>query len=137
MARALRESCQDVVVDAQRSDAYVTGVPRFQLRPDIVLSRGGEVLTVLDTKYKRATPTSGDMQQMITYATFHRVRDVHLVYAEPLGQDRAQQLPITGTGVVVHLHGIDLVGAPEDFLTQVTALGEALGATSAVGVTAP
>lgn len=133
VARALRESCQDVVVDAQRSDAYVTGVPRFQLRPDVVLSRAGEVLTVLDTKYKRAQPSAGDMQQMITYATFHRVRDVHLVYAEPLGQDRAQQLPITGTGVVVHLHGIDLAGAPEDFLARVGGLAAAV----AQGATVP
>lgn len=68
---------------AQRAD----GADAFALRPDIVISRGLQVLTVIDTKWKRLMRAatregvnSGDAYQMHAYATQYAAPEVMLLY---------------------------------------------------------
>ncbi|MGQ4496121.1 McrC family protein, partial [Dermabacteraceae bacterium P13101] len=127
-ARALGEQSDSLLagcrVETQRSLPYVEELPDYRLRPDIVLTRGGAPVAVLDTKYKRAGsgPSREDMYQMVTYALCHGLQDVHLVYAEPLPAGSADVLHVAEAGIRVHLHGVDLGQGPDGFLTQTTAV---------------
>jgi 5-methylcytosine-specific restriction enzyme subunit McrC len=66
---------------------HMDGADAFALRPDVVVSRGSEVLAVVDTKWKRlklaATRegvSSGDAYQMHAYATQYGAPEVMLLY---------------------------------------------------------
>ncbi|MGQ4533711.1 McrC family protein [Dermabacteraceae bacterium P13115] len=131
-ARALGEQSDTLLarcrVETQRSLPYVKELLGYRLRPDIVLTRDGVPVAVLDTKYKRAGtgPSREDMYQMVTYALCHGLQDVHLVYAEPLPPELPEVLHVSGAGVRVHLHGVDLGQGSDGFLAQVSALTKKL-----------
>ena len=70
------------------------GVRRFATRPDIVVSRGGEPVLVIDTKWKRLKgalddPRQGvsqaDVYQMMAYSQVYRCPLVMLVYPHHAG----------------------------------------------------
>lgn len=62
--------------------------PGFQLRPDLVFRRGGDVVAIADAKWKligwdgkrRLMPSEADMYQMHAYASAFRCRELALVY---------------------------------------------------------
>ncbi len=70
-----------------------------------MISEGGLCRLVIDTRFNYATPTSGDLYQMCAYAGVLGVKDVMLLHAEPA---KPRTLPISGTGVRVHIRGVDL-----------------------------
>lgn len=119
VARVLTRHVEDRTVDAQYSTRlFVDGRPSVQLRPDIVISRGSSITDVIDTKYKNADPSSADLHQMCAYAAVLGVTDVTLLYAERI---QSQTLTIAGSGVRVHLKGVDLNEEPEEILRAVLA----------------
>ena len=63
------------------------GTPVFELRPDIVVSSGGTVAFIIDTKWKRLKElanregvASGDVYQMYAYSSRYIAPDVVLLY---------------------------------------------------------
>lgn len=61
----------------------------FQTKPDILIRRGGDVLHIIDTKWKRISPrdddnkrgiTQGDVYQMMAYAQLYNAPRVTLLY---------------------------------------------------------
>jgi len=90
----------------ERSFATLNGRPAFDLRPDIVVTRGRDVVLIADTKWKRYDITSGhvkpsreDMYQMNAYASAFNVERLALIY--PWDPDRkaretAYRLPSCG-----------------------------------------
>jgi 5-methylcytosine-specific restriction enzyme subunit McrC len=81
---------------AQRPD----GVGAFQLRPDIVVSDGGQVRFIADTKWKRLKPAdfrdgvvSADVYQMYAYSSKYAAPEVVLLYPHhaELGEWRARR----------------------------------------------
>lgn len=115
VARILAQELTTESVSAQYSTPLVIeSRESFLIRPDIVISEGGVCRLVIDTKFKSATPTSGDLYQMCAYAGVLGVKDVMLLYAEPT---KPRTLTISGTGVRVHIRGVDL-NDDRDILVQ-------------------
>lgn len=108
VARVLARELTTENVSAQYSTPLVRNSSEtFLIRPDIVISEGGLRHLVVDTKFKSAAPTSGDLYQMCAYAGVLGVKDVMLLYAEPA---ESRTLTMSGTGVRVHIRGVDLSG---------------------------
>lgn len=70
------------------------GRERFQTTPDILIKRGGQVVMVIDTKWKligrnpedkRRGVSQSDVYQMMAYARLYRCRDVMLLYPHHAG----------------------------------------------------
>lgn len=70
------------------------GRERFQTTPDILIKRGGNVVTVIDTKWKligrnpedkKRGVSQSDVYQMMAYARLYRCRDVMLLYPHHAG----------------------------------------------------
>jgi len=100
----------------RRQDLYVTGQDshpldrdrRLSIQPDIVVrNAGGQVVDVLDVKYKLPTQrsiTNADVYQVVVYAQRFGLDQVHLVYPE------APPWPeLHVNGVTIHLCSVDLL----------------------------
>lgn len=66
---------------------YASGNPVFELRPDVVVTNGGEMAFVIDTKWKRLKEeahregiATSDIYQMYAYAKRYAAPDVLLLY---------------------------------------------------------
>lgn len=81
----------NVRLQGPRSHALVSerGERRFATRPDIVISRGDEVILIIDTKWKRLKGAiddpkrgvgQGDVYQMMAYAQIYRCKRLMLLY---------------------------------------------------------
>ena len=96
--RALRGG--DLTVHAQGGLRYCLmeegedGKQRFQTTPDILIKRDGQVVSVIDTKWKmigrnpedkKRGVSQSDVYQMMTYARLYRCRDVMLLYPHHAG----------------------------------------------------
>ncbi len=96
--RALRGS--DMTVHAQGGLRYCLmeegegGKQRFQTTPDILVKRDGQVVSVIDTKWKmigrnpedkKRGVSQSDVYQMMTYARLYNCRDVMLLYPHHAG----------------------------------------------------
>jgi 5-methylcytosine-specific restriction enzyme subunit McrC len=96
--RALRGS--DLTVHAQGGLRYCLmeegegGRQRFQTTPDILIKRDGQVVLVIDTKWKmigrnpedkKRGVSQSDVYQMMTYARLYKCRDVMLLYPHHAG----------------------------------------------------
>lgn len=96
--RALRGS--DMTVHAQGGLRYCLmeegegGKQRFQTTPDILVKRDGQVVSVIDTKWKmigrnpedkKRGVSQSDVYQMMTYARLYKCRDVMLLYPHHAG----------------------------------------------------
>ena len=96
--RALRGS--DKTVHAQGGLRYCLmeegegGKQRFQTTPDILIKRDGQVVSVIDTKWKmigrnpedkKRGVSQSDVYQMMTYARLYKCRDVMLLYPHHAG----------------------------------------------------
>lgn len=116
-------------VDLQVSDWRLDTDGKIHMRPDIVISRGGRVITVADTKYKvwgesDGSPPNADVYQGLAYAVTAGVPEAHLLYVS--GDVEPRRYKITATRTVVIAHAMDLEGEPEALLERVTRLGDAL-----------
>jgi 5-methylcytosine-specific restriction enzyme subunit McrC len=96
--RALRGS--DLTVHAQGGLRYCLmeegegGKQRFQTTPDILIKRDGQVVLVIDTKWKmigrnpedkKRGVSQSDVYQTMTYARLYKCRDVMLLYPHHAG----------------------------------------------------
>ncbi|PEQ12384.1 hypothetical protein B2G71_12910 [Novosphingobium sp. PC22D] len=104
----------------------------FQTRPDILLKRGGEVLAVIDTKWKtlaanpldqRKGVNQADVYQMMAYARLYRCERLMLIYPAAPGTlpVPARRFGIDGGHEALTLGRIDLAQAST---VAVTALRE-------------
>ena len=90
------------------------------LRPDLVWYDGVRPLAVVDAKYKAEKPEGfpgADVYQLLAYCTAYGLRRGHLVYAA--GNDAPPVYRITGAGVEVTAHTLDLTASPVALLAQV------------------
>lgn len=88
-----------------------------RMRPDLVWTRDGAPVVVLDAKYKAKAPEA-DMYQMLAYCTVLGRRTGHLVYA---GGEPARHR-VRGTDIEIVRHVLDLDQPPADLLGQVAAI---------------
>jgi 5-methylcytosine-specific restriction enzyme subunit McrC len=97
---------------------------RVRMRPDLVLYRGGRVVTVVDAKYatldSSAAPT-GHLYQLLSYCTALGLRHGHLVYAATT-QRHATDHVIRRCGITVTAHGLNLNQPPAELLAAISAL---------------
>lgn len=119
-------------VDLQLSDWRLDTGGKVRMRPDIVISRGGRVVAVADTKYKvwgesDGSPPNADVYQGLAYAITARVPEVHLLYVS--GDVEPRRYEIAATGTVVVAHAVDVSGGPDELITRVVELGRALVAS--------
>ncbi|GGD69476.1 McrC family protein [Microbacterium murale] len=116
-------------VDLQVSDWRLDTGGEVRIRPDIVISRGGRVITVADTKYKvwgdsNGSPPNADVYQALAYAVTAGVSEVHLLYVS--GEVEPRKYTIAATGSTVVAHAIDLFGGPELLMVSARDISEAL-----------
>jgi 5-methylcytosine-specific restriction enzyme subunit McrC len=86
------------------------------MKPDITWWRNGTCRAVIDAKYKRST-ANADLYQMLAYCTTLGLPQGHLVYANDHAPRCEHQL--TGAGVRVVAHGLDLAAPLEDLRAQI------------------
>jgi 5-methylcytosine-specific restriction enzyme subunit McrC len=101
-----------------------SGKIAYRLKPDIVVTRGREVLVVADTKWKvleedtfgRIRPTSADMYQMNAYGSAYRCQEMALIYPSfpglntQLMQHPTNYVLSAGAGTVsLHITGVELL----------------------------
>lgn len=125
-------------VDLQVSDWRLDSGGKVRMRPDIVISRGGRVVAVADTKYKvwgesDGSPPNADVYQGLAYAITAHVPEVHLLYLS--GDVEPRRYEIAATGTVVVAHAMDVSGGPEELVMKVTELGSSLVASDITGAT--
>lgn len=99
------------------------------MEPDIVIRRGGRVVTIADTKYKvfdakSTSPPNPDVYQALAYATAGEVPEVHLLYAAGEVEPRRYRIEAAKKTVVARV--IDVSGGPEELVEGVRAVGWAL-----------
>lgn len=120
-------------VDLQVSDWRLDAEGKIRMRPDIVISRGGRVVTVADTKYKvwgesDGSPPNVDVYQALAYAVTAGVREVHLLYVSGDVEPRRYEIAATGTTVVAH--AVDVSAGPAELLTGARQLSSLLALPS-------
>jgi len=79
------------------------------IRPDVTVRDGAEVVVIVDAKYKKdeGGPRNPDIYQVITYGTVLRCRDVILLYPQTeLVSER--DIPIINSPILVKTHRIDI-----------------------------
>jgi 5-methylcytosine-specific restriction enzyme subunit McrC len=94
------------------------------IRPDLLLHRGGEILTVIDAKYINLTsqaPPTGHMYQLLSYCTVLGLPHGHLVYATA-GSTKPTQHVIRNSGTAITAHVLDMTLPPKSLLHAVTDL---------------
>ncbi|MCW3783874.1 McrC family protein [Defluviimonas salinarum] len=99
----------------------------FQTKPDILIRRGGQVVQVIDTKWKRISsriddPKQGvsqsDVYQMMAYAHLYKAPRVTLLYPHHIGLSGADgiqgQFWITGQATALEMASIDVALGTDD-----------------------
>ncbi len=109
---------------AQRThDLDPTG--HLKIKPDLEVVQDGTVVAVGDTKYKLLDEDgrfpNADAYQLIAYAARLGLDDAHLIYAGAPGEV-PDRYPITGTGVTLHVHAIDITADLDDVEGQIARL---------------
>ena len=134
-ARLKREAAKEgLVVRAQDRRKHLFDSPsRYQLKPDLVVSRPRGRTVILDTKWKipsDGTPSQADMYQMFAYAARYGVDDVTLIYPsenESSGAKLYYETKIEDRTVRVHTFHYALPdGKPEPGSSKTTAIAELL-----------
>ena len=124
-----RLAAEGFEVTAQDRQWWLDADRSVALRPDIVISRGGQPLTVADTKYKvlsesQGSVPNGDVYQATAYALALRVASAHLLYVS--GDVVSQTFHLPDIGVRIRLHAIPLAGTIEALEAGVNELASAL-----------
>lgn len=121
-------------VDLQHR-AHLDHEKRIDIRPDVVVFNGTDVVAVADLKNKRTGAISpDDVYQVVGYATRFRLTEVSLIYPEPPPYDEV----IVG-GVRVRLLSVDISLPPAERQHAVMQVAEALAAKtgSSIGRSVP
>ncbi len=124
MRRAATSLNHDLALQ-DSSDLDVEGI--VQIRPDLVLRRGGTVVGVADAKYKLEKPSgfpNADVYQALTYAVSHGLSEAHLVYAK--GESPTGRIFVGSADVAIVRHALDLDLPPAALVRQVESLVEAM-----------
>lgn len=131
VGRVLQESMRasGYQVELQVSGWRLDTGAKVRLRPDIVISRNGKVVTVADTKYKMwgatgGSPPNADIYQGLAYAITGGVPEAHLLYVS--GDVEPQRYDIATAGVTVVAHAVNLSGHPQELLDAIRRLGDTL-----------
>jgi 5-methylcytosine-specific restriction enzyme subunit McrC len=115
VTQLLAEEAGRVRVHAQRTSA-LDREGRLTIRPDLVFLDGRAVVAVADTKYKLLDDNgrfpNADAYQLVTYCARLGLATGHLIYAA--GDPCPDPYEITGTGVRLVAHAIDLARPVED-----------------------
>ena len=100
LRRALDGSGLEVTLQGPRDHVLTgeDGAVRFATRPDIVVSRGGAPILIVDTKWKRLKGAvdarrgvgQGDVYQMMAYAQVYRCERLMLLYPHHDGMEGAE-----------------------------------------------
>jgi 5-methylcytosine-specific restriction enzyme subunit McrC len=140
LRKALAGSGLEVQLQGPRSYALQSADGNhFATRPDIVISRGGERLLIIDTKWKRLKGaindrkqgvSQADVYQMMAYAQIYRCERLMLLYPHHDGLDGAEGLlschHVSGTArtnlAVATVSLSDLTGVGERLVAAVHAL---------------
>ena len=98
----------------------------FQTRPDILIWHGGQVIHVIDTKWKRISPriddpkqgvSQGDVYQMMAYAHLYKAPRLTLLYPhhEGLGGNEGilAKFQITGQQTVIETASVDVANGKD------------------------
>lgn len=91
----------------------------YPIYPDLVLTDGGAVVAVMDTKYKVGAPKSQDLYQALSYAVTLGLTEATLIYpqARPI-----QRINVNRSGISIRIMGIDLSREPDAILQSVREL---------------
>jgi 5-methylcytosine-specific restriction enzyme subunit McrC len=98
----------------------------FQTRPDILIWRGGQVIHVIDTKWKRISPriddpkqgiSQGDVYQMMAYAHLYKAPRLTLLYPHHEGlcgnEGIQAKFQITGQQTVIETASVDVANGKD------------------------
>ena len=111
---------------AMQYPIHLDTAERVRMKPDLVLlGSRGTVRGVVDAKYKAERPDGfpdADLYQMLAYCTASNLPEGHLVYAK--GNEPGRTHTVRGTGIVIHIHALDLSLAPVDLLERISALAD-------------
>lgn len=117
------DAAELVRVHAQRSSPLDRD-RRLTIKPDLVFLDGHNVMAVADTKYKLLDDTgrfpNADAYQLVTYCARLGLDTGHLIYAA--GDPCPDPYEITGTGVRLVVHAVDLTRSLPDLEQQVREL---------------
>ena len=102
----------------------------FQTRPDILIRRGGEVVHVIDTKWKRIAariddPKQGvsqaDVYQMMAYAHLYQTPRLTLLYPHHHGLGETEGIQarfrVTGQKTVLDIASVDVAAADGEIMS--------------------
>ena len=112
------------------------GRRRFQTRPDIIIrdDREGSPVAIVDTKWKRLSPTleegnhgvsQADVYQMMAYGQLYGCADLLLLYPHHVGLGGgrfAADYKIYGSTGRLHLRSLDLARDEAEIVTELAAL---------------
>ncbi|MGW4369802.1 McrC family protein [Nocardia takedensis] len=99
------------------------------IRPDLVWTRTGLPIAILDAKYKTArSPTEHetDLYQMLAYCTALAVTDGYLVYAAATDQVGPRTVTVRESGTRIHIYALDLTQHPHNIEAQIHQLADTL-----------
>ena len=111
----------------------------FQTRPDLLLRRGGKVIAVIDTKWKRlsADPldrkhgvSQADVYQMMAYARLYECERLMLLYpsAPGAGSGEVQRFGVHGGREMIALGRVDLANGIAQMSDGLASMVHGLGA---------
>lgn len=95
------------------------------IRPDFVWSEQGCSRVVVDAKYKAEKPSGfpqADLYQLLAYCTVLRLPVGHLIYAK--GEEEARSHQVSGSGVRLVAHTLDLTTEPDMLLSTIGGMAE-------------
>lgn len=128
---ALREAIEDShgsrVVG--QSWHYLDKAGRVVLKPDIIWRVGGEVVAVVDAKYKAGKPSgfpNADLYQLLAYCTALGLRTGHLVYAT--GNEQPARYVVRQAGTKIICHALNLSEPPNALLMEISHLASTIAA---------
>jgi 5-methylcytosine-specific restriction enzyme subunit McrC len=107
--------------------APAPGRPELQVRPDIVITREGEPLLVVDAKWKRLARSllvTDDVYQVLAYCAGLGVRRAVLIY--PGRRDPRWEYPLARSPVAVEIRTLRVVGSRKECRLSLRRLGRGL-----------
>lgn len=118
VASALRREAPGLTTHTQYK-MHLDTESDYPIYPDLVLTDGGAVVAVMDTKYKVGAPKSQDLYQALSYAVTLGLNEATLIYP----QARPTQLiNVNRSEISIRITGIDLSREPDVILQSVREL---------------
>jgi len=129
LTRGTVEACRGSVVSVGVQSWHHTQPPQFAFHPDIVLSLSGQVVVVVDAKWKTLNPVSldaGDVQQVLAYAAALGALRAVLVYPGKHNQVWTYNLP--HSEIRLEIRTLKVEGTPKKCQVALHRLGRELRA---------